>query len=151
MTISDTTENAIMALIFNATTWTNYAQQAASSPETTIISALHSADPGEGGTMQTSEVTTGQYVGYLRASTTRDTTAGTGWTVAANAANPKAAINFPAGTGGTGVTANFFSLGHSGAAGSAQPILFSGGISPTIACGSGVTPSLSTATQITID
>ena len=36
MTISDTTENAILNLIYSATTWANYAQNAASAPETNI-------------------------------------------------------------------------------------------------------------------
>jgi hypothetical protein len=147
MSISDTTEAAILALVFNATTWTNYAINASASPETNILCGLHTADPGDAGTMATSEIT---YTSYARTSVAR--TSG-GWTISGTTptqAAPVAAINFPAGTGGSG-TAAYFSTGHSGAAASAQPILWSGTVTPNIVTGSGVTPSLSTATTITLD
>jgi hypothetical protein len=142
MSISDTSENAILALIFNATTWANYANNATTTPETNIICALHTADPGDAGTQSTSEAT---YTNYGRVNVLR--TSG-GWTVTANSVSPVAAINFPAGTGGSG-TVTFFSTGKSG--GGATPILFSGTVTPNIATGNGVTPSLSTATTITLD
>jgi hypothetical protein len=63
MSISDTTETAIMALIFNATAWANYADNAAGTPQTNVAVALHTADPGDGGTQSTSEVT---YTSYAR-------------------------------------------------------------------------------------
>jgi hypothetical protein len=55
MAIGGTTETAILALIFNATAWANYADNAASSPQTNIACALHTADPGTSGTQSTSE------------------------------------------------------------------------------------------------
>jgi hypothetical protein len=142
MSIADATENAILLLIFNATTWANYANNASTSPETNIICALHTADPGDAGAQNTSEI---GYSSYARVNVAR--TSG-GWTVTANSVSPVAAINFPAGTGGSG-TASFFSTGKSG--GGASPILWSGTVTPNIVCGSGVTPSLSTATTITLD
>ena len=145
MSISDTSESAILSLIFNATTWANYAINASASPETNIICALHTADPGDTGTQSTSEAT---YSSYARVNVAR--TSG-GWTISGTTptqAAPVAAINFPAGTGGSG-TVTFFSTGKSG--GGATPILFSGTVTPNIVTGSGVTPSLSTATQITLD
>ena len=145
MSISDTSENAILALIFNATTWTNYAINATTTPETNIICALHTADPGDAGTQTTSEATD---TSYARVNVAR--TSG-GWTISGTTptqAAPVAAINFPAGTGGSG-TVTFFSTGKSG--GGATPILFSGTVTPNIATGNGVTPSLSTATTITLD
>lgn len=142
MSISDTSENAILALIFNATTWANYAINASTSPETNIVCALHTADPLDAGTQATSEAT---YTGYLRVNVLR--TSG-GWTVTGNSVSPVAAINFPAGTAGSGTVTNF-STGKSG--GGASPILFSGTVTPNIATGNGVTPSLSTATTITLD
>jgi hypothetical protein len=39
--MSGTTETAILALIFNATAWANYADNAASSPQTNMAVALH--------------------------------------------------------------------------------------------------------------
>src|ERR1700751_6246063 len=145
MSISDTTESAILALIFNATTWANYANNATTTPETNIICALHTAAPGDAGTQATSEIA---YSSYGRVNVVRTTG---GWTVSGSNPTqvvPVAAINFPAGTGGAG-TASFFSTGKSG--GGATPILWSGTITPNIVCGSGVTPSLSTATTITLD
>jgi len=145
MSIADVSENAILALIFNATTWTNYAINATTTPETNIICALHTADPGDAGTQTTSEAT---YTSYARVNVAR--TSG-GWTISGTTptqAAPVAAINFPAGTGGSG-TVTFFSTGKSG--GGATPILFSGTVTPNIATGNGVTPSLSTATTITLD
>jgi hypothetical protein len=145
MSISDTSESAILQLIFNATTWANYANNATTTPETNIICALHTADPGDAGTQATSEAA---YSSYARVNVLR--TSG-GWAISGTnptQAAPVAAINFPAGTGGSG-TVTFFSTGKSG--GGATPILFSGTVTPNIVTGSGVTPSLSTATQITLD
>lgn len=146
MTIADTTENAIQLLIFNATAWANYADNAASTPQTNVGLALHTADPGDTGTASTSEAT---YTSYTRVNVAR--TSG-GWTVTANSVSPVSAINFPAGTGGSG-TVTYFSTSKSNATPptGAQAILYSGTVTPNIATGTGVTPSLSTATTITLD
>lgn len=145
MSIADTTENAILALIFNATAWANYADNAASTPQTNISVAAHTADPGDSGTQSTSEAA---YTSYARVNVAR--TSG-GWTISGTSptqAVPVAAINFPAGTGGSG-TITYFSTGKTG--GGATAILFSGTVTPNIVTGNGVTPSLSTATTITLD
>jgi hypothetical protein len=142
MTISNTTENAILDLIFKATAWGNYADNAASTPETNIVVALATADPGDGGTMSTSEAT---YTSYARVNVTR----GAGWSAASGGStSPAANIDFPTGTGGSG-TISFFSTGKSG--GGASAILWSGSVSPTIASGNGVLPRLTTSTTITLD
>jgi hypothetical protein len=142
MTISNTTENAILDLIFKATAWGNYADNAASTPETNIVVALATADPGDGGTMSTSEAT---YTSYARVNVTR----GAGWSAASGGStSPAANIDFPIGTGGSG-TISFFSTGKSG--GGASAILWSGSVSPTIASGNGVLPRLTTSTTITLD
>jgi len=145
MSISNTTEAALLALIFNATAWANYAQNNATSPETNIVLALHTADPGDAGTMATTEAA---YTSYARVNVLR--TSG-GWTVSGTApteAKPVANIDFPAGTGG-GETVTHFSTGKS--AGGAAAILFSGLVSPSITTGSGITPRLTTATSIQLD
>jgi hypothetical protein len=142
MSIGDTTENALLLLIFNATAWANYADNASSSPQTNIHVAGHTADPGDAGTMSTSELA---YTSYARVNVAR--TSG-GWTVTANSVSPAAAISFPAGTGGSG-TMTHFSTGKTG--GGAAAILFSGTVTPNIVTGNGVTPQLSTATAITLD
>lgn len=142
MSISDTTETAVLALIFNATTWANYAINATASPETNIVCALHTADPGDSGAQNTTEAA---YTSYARVNVAR--TSG-GWTVTGGSVSPVAAITFPAGTGGSG-TVTYFSTGKSG--GGASAILWSGTCTPNIVTGNGITPSLTTATTITLD
>jgi hypothetical protein len=142
LSISDTTENAILNLIFRATAWANYADNAAGTPETQIVVALHTADPGDTGTMSTSE---SAYTSYARVNVARST----GWTTSsAGSTNPAAQIDFPAGTGGSG-TVTHFSTGKSG--GGASAILFSGTVTPNIVTGNAITPHLTTATAITLD
>lgn len=142
MSFSDAAENAIMALIFNATAWANIADNAAASPNTNIAVALHEADPGESGNMQSSEA---DYTSYARVNVPR--TAG-GWTVTANSVSPAANIDFPAGTGGGG-TITHFSTGKTGAG--AAAIHLSGTVTPNVVSGNGVTPRLTTATTLTLD
>jgi hypothetical protein len=72
MSISDTTENAILNLVFSATSWAGYADNAVSSPELNIAVALHTADPGDSGTMSSSEAT---FTNYARQNVGR----GNGW------------------------------------------------------------------------
>ena len=142
--VSNTTESAIMKLIFQAVAWTDYAQNHGTTPQTNVAWGLQTADPGETGTMATSEVTYTSYarVDRLRDATNHPETAGT--------INPNANVDFPAGTGGSG-TVTFFTTGHTGTAASAQPVLWYGAVSPSIVTGSGVTPRLTTATAIALD
>lgn len=142
MSFSNTTESAIMVLIYNATAWANYADNAAASPETNIHNALHTGDPGDGGTMSTSEIA---YTSYARVNVAR--TSG-GWSESAGVVSPVANIDFPAGTGGSG-TATHFSTGKTG--GGAAAILMSGTVTPNIVTGDGVTPRLTTASTLTLD
>lgn len=103
--------------------------------------ALHTADPGVGGSQSTSEVT---YTSYARVAVARTTS---GWTASSAAStSPVGAITFPAGTGGSG-TATFFSIGM--LTSGAGIILYSGTVTPNIVTGSGITPSLTTASTVT--
>lgn len=140
--IADATENNVLKLIFNATAWANYADNAASTPQTNIHVALHEADPGDSGNMSTNEA---DYTNYARVNVARTTG---GWTVTANSVSPVANIDFPAGTGGSG-TVTHFSTGKTG--GGSTDILWSGTVTPNIVTGNGVTPRLTTATAITLD
>lgn len=143
MSISDTTELAILALIFNATAWGNYADNAATAPQTNIHMGLHTADPADAGTMSTSETT---YTSYARQNVARTTG---GWsTPATGATNLVATLSFPAGTGGTG-TVTHFTTGKTG--GGAASILFSGTVTPNITVGNAITPQLSTSSSISLD
>lgn len=142
MSISNASETSILRLIFNATAWANVADNAATSPLTNIALGLHTADPGEGGDMTTSETT---YTSYARAAVARTTG---GFTETSGSVSPVANIDFAAGTGGSG-TIGFFSTGKTG--GGATIIFWSGTVTPTIAVGNGVTPRLTTASTITLD
>lgn len=145
MSIANATEDGIQLLIWNATAWANYADNAATAPQTSIAMALHTADPGEAGTQATTEAA---YTGYARVSVLR--TSG-GWTVTiagASSVSPVANIDFPTGTGGAG-TITFMSAGKTG--GGATAILFSGTVTPNIVSGNGVLPRLTTSTTFTLD
>jgi hypothetical protein len=142
MGISDATENAILKLIFNATAWANYADNAAALPQTNIHVGLHTADPGDDGSMATNEVT---YTSYERVDVVRSAA---GWVVTDNSVSPAANIEFPTGTGGNGLVTHF-STGKTG--GGETDILFSGTVTPSIVTGEGITPRITTASTITLD
>ena len=63
MSIANATETAILKLVFQAVAWANYADNAATTPQTQVAVGLHTADPGDAGTMSTSEIA---YTGYAR-------------------------------------------------------------------------------------
>jgi hypothetical protein len=139
--------NGILNLIFNATTIANLANNATTAPLTSLYVALHTADPTVTGTQTSNEVTTGQYAGYARVAVSRATGAG-GWNASSSqSTSPASAIQFPAGTGGTGATITYFSIGS--LTSGAGVIYYSGTVTPNIVVGNGVTPILSTATTIT--
>lgn len=137
----NTTSNNLLKLIFNATNWSLIADNTATTPLTNLFVALHTADPTASGSQTSSEIA---YTSYARVSVARTTS---GWTASsAQSTSPVAAITFPTGTGGSG-TASFWSIGT--LTSGAGVILYSGAISPTIVCGSGATPSLTTASTVT--
>lgn len=142
MSKSNSLENSLLQLLFNATAIANIADNAGTSPLTNLYVSLHTADPGEAGDQTTNEIA---YTSYARVAVAR--TSG-GWTVTGNSVSPAAAITFPAGTGGSG-TATHFGVGTASAG--AGVLLYSGTVTPNIVCGNGVTPQLTTATAITED
>ena len=142
MSKSNAFETALLNLIFNATAMTGVAENHSSSPITNLFVSLHTSDPGEAGTQATNEIA---YTSYARVSVVRTSS---GWTISGNSVSPAAAIDFPAGTGGSG-TATHMGIGT--LTSGAGVLLYSGAISPTIVTGNGITPSLTTATAITED
>ncbi len=139
--ISNAAENAILDLIFRATAWANYADNASSSPETNIHVALATADYTDTGTMSSNEAT---YTNYARVNVARST----GWSAASGGStSPASTISFPAGGGGSG-TVTHFATGQTG--GGAAAVLWYGTVTPNIVTGNGVTPQLSTSTTITL-
>jgi hypothetical protein len=142
MSISNTTEDAILNLVFLAVAWANYADDASSVPQTNIHIGLHTGDPGDGGTMNTTE--TG-YTGYARQNVARSAA---GWTLTSGSISPDAIIGFPVGSAAPD-TVSHFSSGKTG--GGAAAILWSGTVTPNIGTGDGVTPQLLTSSTITLD
>lgn len=140
--LGDTFENDLIKLIFNGTAIANLADNAATSPLTSLYLALHTADPGDSGAQTTNEIA---YTSYARAAVSRNSG---GFTCSANQATLTSIVGFPPGTGGAG-TATYFSVGT--AASSTGKILFSGSLSPSITCGDGVTPQLGTGTTFSLD
>lgn len=142
MSMSNSLENGLLLLLFNATTFANIAVNATSSPITSVFNSLHTADPGEAGDQTTSEIT---YTSYARVGVVRTSS---GWTVTTNTVVPVANIDFPAGTGGSG-TATHWGLGT--LTSGAGVLLLSGTITPNIVTGNGVTPRLTTASSVSFD
>lgn len=142
MSKGNTFENDLLKLIFNGETIPGLADNTVTAANTHLYVSLHTADPGEAGTQTTNEI---NYTSYARVAVERSPA---GWTVTGNSVSPTANIDFPTGTGGSG-TATHFAIGT--ALNGTGKILYKGAISPTIVCGNGVTPRLSTSSTITED
>lgn len=141
MSKSNALETSILALLFNATPIADLADNDATSPATTLTVSLHTADPGEAGTMATSEAA---YTGYARVTVAR--TSG-GWTVASGSVSPVANIDFGECTASPGAAITFFGVGT----GVANNLMYSGALSPSITMAVGVIPRIKTTSTITED
>ena len=140
MSKSNAFETALLALIFNGTAIADIAENDTTSPATTLTVSLHTGDPGEAGTMTTSEAT---YTSYARVTVNRNSG---GWTVSGNSVSPTADIAFPQATGGTN-TITHFGIGT----GVADNLMYSGTVTPSISVSDGVQPVLSSSSTITED
>jgi len=139
MPLGTTFANDIAKLILNATAVANLADNAASSPATSLYLSLHTGDPSAGN-QTTSEAA---YTGYARVAVLRS---GSGWTVTSNVASPFAAITFPEGTAG-GETCTYAAVGT--ASSGTGKILMSGALGVSIATGAGKIPQIKTTSTIT--
>lgn len=145
MSKSNVFENDLLQLIFNNVTIALLGDATGlrgSSAVGSLYLSLHTADPGEGGDQTSSEIA---YTPYARVPVARTTA---GFTVTGNAASLAAAVNFPAGTAGSG-TATHAGIGTS--ASGAGKLLYKGAISPNLVCGAGVTPTLNAGQCVTED
>lgn len=140
MAMSTAAANALLKLWLNATADANMADNAASSPYTNLYLALHTADPGAGGTQATSEAS---YTGYTRATVVRTTS---GWTVTNNTAANVAAITWGNCTAGSS-TCTYISIGV--ASSGASRILWSQALTSSIAVSTTNTPPVASAGAIT--
>lgn len=143
MSKGNTFENDLLKLIFNATGIANLADNAASSPLGNLYVSLHTADPDEGGSQSSNEIS---YTGYARVAVAR--TAG-GWTVTGASVSPLADIVFGTMTAGAGGTVTHFGVGTD-AVGSGK-LLYSGTVTPNLVVNADVTPRLKSTTAITED
>jgi hypothetical protein len=141
MSKSNALETSILALLFNATAIADLAQDDTTAPATTLTVSLHTADPGEAGTMTTSEAA---YTGYARVTVAR--TSG-GWTVASGSVSPVANIDFGECTASPGAAITHFGIGT----GVSNNLMYSGTVSPSITMAVGVIPRLKTTSTITED
>jgi hypothetical protein len=134
MSKANTTENALLALIFNATTFNGLAENDTTSPNTDLYLALHTADPGEAGNQSTNEAA---YTSYARIAVARS---GAGWTVSGNTAQNAALAQFPQCTGGS-ETITHVSIGllSSGAG----TILYSGALNASLSVANLIQPQFS--------
>ncbi len=143
MSKTDAYENSILALLFNATSIANIAQNG-TSPLTSLWVSLHTADPGETGTQGTNEAS---YAGYARVSVARTTA---GWVVTGNSVSPVSAITYPTATSTSTSTMTHFGCGASSAS-TGGALYYKGAISPTIAIQQNVIARLTTGSSITED
>ncbi len=137
---ANTFDNDLLKLIFNGTPIANIADNAATSPLTSLYLSLHTADPGVGGSQLTSEAA---YTSYTRMAVLRTSA---GFTVSGTSATLTAAVSFPTATGGS-ETETWAAVGT--AASGAGKILYRGPITPSLAVTSGVAPQLTAGTTIT--
>lgn len=146
MSKGNTFENDLLKLIFNATAIANLADNAATSPLTSLYVSLHTGDPGEAGDQTTSEC---NYTSYARVAVARTTG---GFTVTNNSVSPVANIDFANPTNATNLpqTATHFGIGT--ASSGAGKLLYKGTVTPNIVISNtGVTPRLTTSSTITED
>ncbi len=145
MSKSNAFETEVLSLIFENGNIANLGDATGvrgSSAAGSLYLSLHTSDPGEAGDQTTNEIA---YTSYARVAKARD---GVAFTVSGNTASMASAATFPAGTGGSG-TATHWGLGT--ASSGAGLLLYKGTISPTIVCGSGVTPQLAAGSVVTED
>lgn len=141
---SDTFENDLCKLIFNAVAITNIADNAAAAPLTNLWMSLHTADPGDSGVQGTNE---GGYAQYTRISVARTTG---GWVVTNNSVSPVANVDFPQNTSTSTGTFTHASIGITSASTSTK-YLAAGTISPNINFSQNVIPRLTTGSSFTLD
>lgn len=140
MSKANSTENALLLLIFNATTWDLIAENDTTSPATNLYIALHTSDPGEAGAQNTNETA---YTNYARVAVARS---GAGWTVTGSSAVNAALIQFPQ-CGASGATVTHVSIGT--ASSGAGTILYSGALNSSLAVSNLIQPQFA-ASALTV-
>ncbi len=131
---SNAFENAWLQFVFNNVTIANFGDATGLVGSTVpgdLFIALHTADPGEGGSQTTSETS---YGAYVRQAVPRSAL---GWTVSGNTFTNAALIAFPTCSSGT-ATITHFSIGT--LVSGAGMILYSAVLNAPLSVSSGTTP-----------
>ena len=129
---STSASNSILALIFNATTWNEIAENDSSSPATNLYLSLHTADPGVGGAQTTNETS---YTNYARIAVVRTTS---GWDAPSGGATANAALAQFAQCGASGATLTHVALGT--ASSGTGLVLYAGALTSSLAVANGIQP-----------
>lgn len=135
MSVTTTFANELLGLILEATAIANIADNAASSPLTSLYISLHTASPGIAGAQNTSETA---YTGYARVAVARTAA---GWTASSGDSDNDADITFAQCTAAPGSDLTHVGIGT--AASGAGKLLFFGALSSTIVMQVGSTPLFS--------
>lgn len=131
---TDGMETNILKLIFQNVNFANIGDATGlrgSSTAGNLYLSLHTADPGEAGSQNTSEAT---YTSYARVAVARSSGA---WDVTSGVASNLALLAFPACTGGTNVITHVGIGTDSSGAGN---LLFKSALGASLSVSSGVTP-----------
>ena len=139
MSLSNTSETALLTLLFNNSAWALIGDASGLQPSATAGSfyiALHTADPGEAGDQTTSEAS---YTGYARVAVARS--AG-GFTVSGAQVSNTATIQFAECTAGS-ATVTYFTVGT--ASSGAGSVLYRGALSASRSISAGITPLFNAA------
>ena len=133
MSMSNTSETALLNLLFKNIAWANVGDASGLQPSAApgnFYVRLHSADPGEAGDQTTSEIA---YTGYAAVAVVR----GAGFTVAGDTISNAATVQFGECTAGT-ATVTHFTVGT--AASGAGSVIYRGALSASRSISSGITP-----------
>lgn len=103
-----TWSNDLLRLYFLGAAIATVADNAAAAPFTAHTIALHTADPGVGGSQATNETA---YGGYIRKTVPRNTA---GWTVTGGTVSPAADVDFELCTGSPGPPITHWSVSRGG-------------------------------------
>ena len=128
-----TYSNDILKLICNGTAIANIADNAAASPLTSLYLALHTADPGVGGSQTTSETA---YTNYARVAVARNSG---GFTVTGDTVANTALAQFPQ-CGASGATITHISIGT--ASSGAGKVLYSGALNASLVVANLIQPQI---------
>jgi hypothetical protein len=131
MSKSNTTENDLMKLIFQKTL-PAYLGTLATTGNANLYLALHTDDPGEGGSQTTDEA---DYTDYARVEVVRSSA---GWTITDNQAENKELVQFPLCGGGTNLV-TYVSVGTEDSPAAGQ-ILYSGLLNDGRTISAGIQP-----------